>query len=274
LCISRLRVSLSEVRTLRNFDFDILGDLTFGLKERDMKPQDRIGPSIFHTRSGGFLDLRNPDEESWFKKNLGQESSMTLSYLERRWLFEGFSAFNIIQGKYLDPDMRSLGFGSFGTVQRAIYSQPGIPGKTLLHQLLITLAYQVAVKRVIKPDKEENKKTLDPLVQEIYEDDVSRLAMEGVIMKKAAGPHIVSFLGLLRLSGELVLVTYISFGHSNVSTLYSKGSLKDIAFAMNHDQIIARSLHHWCKQLFSAVRWLHRLGIIHCDIKPAVSHYG
>ena len=58
---------------------------------------------------------------------------------------------------------------------------------------------------------QEHNEMSDPSVQERYEDHVSRLAMEGVIMKKAAGPHIASFLGLLRLNGELVLVTYLSF---------------------------------------------------------------
>ena len=172
-----------------------------------MKPQDKMGPSIFHTRSGGFLDLRNPDEELWFERNLGQET--ILSYLERCWLFEGFSALNIIEGKYLDLDSRSIGFGSFGTVESAIYRQPGIPRMTPFN-FLITLAYEVAVKRAKKPD-EKYIKMAGPVAQEKYEDDISRLTMEGVIMKKAAGPNIVSFLGLLRLNGELVLVTYLSF---------------------------------------------------------------
>lgn len=78
-----------------------------------MKPQDKIGPSSFHMRGGGFLDLRNPDEELWFKTHLGQGSAMILSYLERRWLFEGFATFNIIEGKYLHLDRRSIGFGAF-----------------------------------------------------------------------------------------------------------------------------------------------------------------
>jgi len=38
-----------------------------------------------------------------------------------------------------------------------------------------------------------------------YEEEVSRLSMEAVLLRKAAGPHIASFLALLRLDGELNL---------------------------------------------------------------------
>ena len=43
---------------------------------------------------------------------------------------------------------------------------------------------------------------------QIYEDNISRLSLEAVLLRRAAGPHIASFLGLLRLDGELVLATY------------------------------------------------------------------
>ena len=58
-----------------------------------MKSEDKIGPSIFYSRDGGFLDLRNPDEELWFKTHLGEGSELILSCLERRWLLEGFATF-------------------------------------------------------------------------------------------------------------------------------------------------------------------------------------
>jgi serine/threonine protein kinase len=101
---------------------------------------------------------------------------------------------------------------------------------------------------------------------------VSRLALEAAIKKKAAGPHVASFLGLLRLEGELVLVTYclkycILIA---ISTLYSNKSLKDIIENKKRATVIPKYFQTWFKQLYSAVRWLHRLGIIHCDIKPSV----
>jgi len=43
--------------------------------------------------------------------------------------------------------------------------------------------------------------------REFYEDSVSRLSIEASILKKVAGDNIVSFRGLLRIQGELVLIT-------------------------------------------------------------------
>jgi hypothetical protein len=45
----------------------------------------------------------------------------------------------------------------------------------------------------------------DGVDQKDYEDYVSRLSMEAVLLRRAAGPHIASFLGLLRIDDELNL---------------------------------------------------------------------
>jgi hypothetical protein len=55
--------------------------------------------------------------------------------------------------------------------------------------------FQVALKRVSSEGIEFKN----------YEENLSRLSIEAVLLRKAAGPHVASFLGLLRLDGELTL---------------------------------------------------------------------
>ena len=52
--------------------------------------------------------------------------------------------------------------------------------------------FQVALKRVSSEGIE-------------FDETLSRLSIEAVLLRKAAGPHVASFLGLLRLDGELTL---------------------------------------------------------------------
>jgi hypothetical protein len=56
--------------------------------------------------------------------------------------------------------------------------------------------FQVALKRVSNDEGIE-------FVE--YEETLSRLSIEAVLLRKAAGPNVASFLGLLRLDGELTL---------------------------------------------------------------------
>ena len=58
----------------------------------------------------------------------------------------------------------------------------------------------MAIKRVHKKD--------DLTSEEEYTDAVSRLAMEAVVLRRAAGPNVASLLGLMRLDGSLMLITY------------------------------------------------------------------
>lgn len=66
---------------------------------------------------------------------------------------------------------------------------------------------------------------------EEYEDAISRLSIEAMLLRKAAGPHIASFLGLLRLESELVLATYVTYNSLMLThnrNYYSHGSLTDL----------------------------------------------
>jgi serine/threonine protein kinase len=47
--------------------------------------------------------------------------------------------------------------------------------------------------------------------------------------------------------------------------------MNNLAEISEGPQIVADLLSVLFKQLYLACRWLHRLGIIHCDVKPAVT---
>jgi hypothetical protein len=54
---------------------------------------------------------------------------MIMSALERRWLYLGFSAMNVIDVEYLDTSGRAkIGSGAHGTVEKGVYASPGRPG--------------------------------------------------------------------------------------------------------------------------------------------------
>jgi len=59
---------------------------------------------------------------------------------------------------------------------------------------------------------------------------------------------------------------------THVRTLYSNGILKDITYMEDGKRapLLKMFYGQWVNELFCAARWLHRLGIVHCDIKPAV----
>jgi serine/threonine protein kinase len=135
-------------------------------------------------------------------KSLTYADSEPLSYLERRWLAEGFAKLSVIDGRYLTVGQTEdeIGIGSFGRVVKGKYNKPGIPGIVAIVFCLIRLEYEVAIKRVHKKD--------DLTSEEEYTDAVSRLAMEAVVLRRAAGPNVASLLCLMRFNGSLMLITY------------------------------------------------------------------
>jgi len=108
-----------------------LGQLSFNpsISTPSIPPTHPLDPSIVHTKGGGLEDQRNPDDKSWFKAQLSPPEPIILSILERRWLYEGFLQFNVIDGEYLKVEREAAAHGSFAVVDIGSYRQPGIPRK-------------------------------------------------------------------------------------------------------------------------------------------------
>src|SRR5271169_4671199 len=85
-------------------------------------------PSIAHTVGGGYKDMK-VQENFWWQEQLDGQNVMILSAMERRWLYEGFAAMNVIEVEYIDMSgATEIGSGAFGKVEKVTYRPPGREG--------------------------------------------------------------------------------------------------------------------------------------------------
>jgi hypothetical protein len=127
----------------------------------------------------------------------------------------------------------------------------------------LTVAYEVAVKRIPQPAIPNDVLTGAPAQKRGFlrewEDAMSRLAFEVILLKKCPGPHIISFLALTRIGGDLALITFLTskVGKLKCRTYYPKGSLEGVLEipAVQFAKLAHAKYRHWVREIFTPPNW-------------------
>eukprot|EP00054_Salpingoeca_dolichothecata_P027949 m.208492 g.208492 ORF g.208492 m.208492 type:complete len:1457 (+) comp26086_c0_seq1:174-4544(+) len=128
---------------------------------------------------------------------------------------------------------KNLGQGQFGSVDKALWSRPGLP------------ALEVAVKS-LKDGAEDDEEPNDE--RELF-------VQEALRMKEFDHPHIIKLLGMCLDDPPLIVMEYMALGELRSFLLANTEQLKRTSLTLTY-----------CWQLASAMEYLEKKNFIHRDI--------